>query len=92
MADPQSASAAISPIALVVVEWLDAGTKSGWHGKRQKMPHYHFQSVGWVMEDNAGYLHLAATIGVKNEERGDILSIPKGCITKVTAIAPPQNQ
>jgi len=73
---------------LLLVEWNDAGTAPGWMSRKKRAQAYQCLSVGWEQPDSDdGYLHLAATIGKHNSDRGDVMSIPRGCITKVTELA-----
>ena len=73
---------------LLLVEWDDAGTSPGWVGRKKRAMRYACLSVGWEQPDSDDkYLHLAATRGQNDNARADIMSIPRGCITKVTEIA-----
>lgn len=74
---------------LVMAEWEDANSKTSWHiDDASKHNSATIQSVGWKVKSNPKTLTLAIS---HDDDNGisDCLTIPRGCINKITKIKVP---
>ena len=76
-------------LPLIVVEWNDITTHSGWEwdDKSYSGKVLHCVSVGWKLKSSRGFLEItpmrSGWEGSKHSKCDDRQIIPRGCITKI---------
>ena len=70
---------------LVKIEWVDsAHAANPWIGKDRTVTPAECKTVGWVIHDTKKFVTLA--MSVAPEQFGHAMTIPRGCITKITKL------
>jgi len=79
-------------LPLIVVEWDDITTHTGWEYEDKDCTDYvlHCVSVGWQVKSNRKYLVISPMRSyyqnLKRSKCDDRQIIPRGCITKIRRI------
>jgi len=78
--------------ALVLVEWLDIHTATGWVDMNERLPAAPCKSVGFVLGSDATALTLASVLGVDPDSREAEANlrqtIPWGAVTRWRPLRP----
>jgi len=68
-------------LKLTLIEWFDHYASSEWSELPLNKKPMQFCTVGWIVEEDDLYVHVAATKGVENHLVGGVESILKSCIS-----------
>ena len=72
---------------LVLVEWVDAISNSGWHSPKKELCEVSScVTVGFLLYDEEDIITIAQNINITSGNIGDTISIPKGCVKRVRTL------
>lgn len=73
---------------LAVVEWVDSMGGNSWTYIKDELGNSHptLHSVGWVLESPKTHVLLGSSLHPKSKQVGQTMSIPRGCIKKITYV------
>lgn len=73
----------------VLVTWLDAASRSGWHSRSSKADRarisrstpLEIKSLGWLMEKNDKCIVISQSLS--KWSAGELLTIPRSCVVSI---------
>ena len=77
---------------LVKIDWIDSACSNSWwtfgdeEKELEKITPISITSVGYVIKEADTYICLAQNIGDEPDQFCNVITIPKGCIEKMTTL------